>query len=154
MAPHSDHQFRWYYYWILVGIIQYLAAQFLVSLGLIILRVESATLRGVVETLIITWLGDCAVIYLLGWLGLRIRKPAAPLRLDLRLLLVVVATLLPLGIPLAVYLVNPQAAGSLAHLTEAIPLADIALLAGIIGFQLPGWLRSRPPDADARHPKG
>jgi len=98
-----------------------------------------------VYSLVITWLGDCAVIYLLGWLALRIRQPASPWRLDLRLLAVVVGVLLPLGLPLGIYLASPSTAAVLVSLAEALPLPDIALLLGIIGFQLPGWLKPSAP---------
>ncbi len=131
-------------FWILAAMLQWIAAYFLTALLQIVVQVDADTLAGLVRLLVITWLADCAGIYLLGWLALRIRRPEGPRRLDLRLLLVVLGTLLPLLIPILVYRSPESLSPAAQQLYAAVPTPALAVLLGIIGFHLPGWLKAKP----------
>jgi len=130
--PPPGYRFRWYLYWLLVGLLQFILANLLAALAQILARADSATTAGLALTLAVTWGADSAVVFLLGWAALNIRRAALPWRLGTRLLLTALGVLLPLLLPLLLY----DTAVSL----RGVPLTDIAAALGILGFHLPGWL--------------
>ena len=133
--------------WLVTVSLQVMAAYlvvFVISILWGLSKVNAITQVGWIFIIALVWLGFSLGIGMVGWL--RLRKSQSPVSLIQRLVASALAGLMPVAILLVMGL---QLDFSDQLQFEAIitkhyqpRLLDVSLLLGILGFYLPGWLRT------------
>jgi hypothetical protein len=116
--------------WIGVVILQIAASQVATLILSFILPMDTPGRLGQAGFALALILTFTAGIFLVGWLALSLHWLSSPMKLALRL----AGTLICCALPLTFYplLIQPLQPGS--------PAYALAILLGILGFHLPGWL--------------